>query len=114
MDGNDDTNGVKSPTIRLALDILEYIRGKVESGEYSEDDILRVLTKMHPMSNVEYFNPRDFCNADKAMEMLHLGRNRARFFSLLRRHRIRNYKVNNQPLGYLKADIRKLADEMLE
>ena len=29
---DDDTNGVKSPTVRLALDILEYISGKVESG----------------------------------------------------------------------------------
>lgn len=111
---NDGECGGKSPIVRLALDVLEHIRSKVESGEYSEEDILRVLTKMHPMSNVEYFNPRDFCNADKAMEMLHLGRNRAKFFSMLRMHRIKNYKVNNQPLGYLKADIRKLADELLE
>lgn len=113
MDSDGECGG-KSPIVRLALDILEHIRSKVESGEYSEEDILRVLTKMHPMNNVEYFNPRDFCNADKAMEMLHLGRNRAKFFSMLRRHRIKNYKVNNQPLGYLKADIRKLADELLE
>ena len=50
-------------------------------------------------------NPNDFCNADKAMEMLHLGRNRAKFFYLLKKYGVKTNKINNMPIGYKIKEI---------
>ena len=58
-------------------------------------------------------NPVEYCNADKAMDILHLGKNRKRFFDLLKVYNVKNNKVNNQPIGYRLSDIYKIAHYIL-
>lgn len=50
-------------------------------------------------------NPNDYCNADKAMEILRLGRNRAKFFYLLKKYGVKTNKINNMPIGYKIKEI---------
>jgi hypothetical protein len=97
-----------SPIKRMALAMLDKLKEQVVSDCDDDDEISESLTKFHPSSNKEYFNPNDYCNADKAMKILHLGYNRNKFFELTKEYGIENHKVNNAPLGYKVSEIERL------
>ena len=102
-----------SPIMKSALKVIDTIREQIVNGECDEDNVAKSLVKLHPASDKEYINPDDYCNADEAMEMLHLGRNRGRFFELLKKFKVKNHKVNNQPIGYKIKDIQIIKKELL-
>lgn len=96
-----------SPIKRMALAMLDNLKVQVVN-DCDDSEITESMTKFHPSSNKEYFNPKDYCNADDAMEILHLGYNRKKFFELIKEYGIENYKVNNSPLGYKISEIERL------
>lgn len=96
-----------SPIKRMALALIDDVKHQI-MNDCDDSEITESMTKFHPSSNKEYFNPKDYCNADKAMKILHLGYNRNKFFELTKRYGIKNYKVNNAPLGYKISEIEKL------
>ena len=97
---------------KTALALLDKLKEQVEN-DCDDEEVAETMTKFHPSSHSEYINPNDYCNADKAMDMLHLGYNRARFFALTKKYGIKNHKINNQPIGFLKKDIERLKKELL-
>lgn len=96
-----------SPIKRMALAMLDNLKVQVVN-DCDDSEITESMTKFHPSSNKEYFNPKDYCNADRAMKILHLGYNRNKFFELIKEYGIENYKVNNAPLGYKISEIERL------
>ena len=96
-----------SPIKRMALAMLDNLKVQV-MNDCDDSEITESMTKFHPSSNKEYFNPKDYCNADKAMKILHLGYNRNKFFELTKEYGIENHKVNNAPLGYKVSEIERL------
>ena len=97
-----------SPIMRVAIEMLDSIKAKIINGDCSEEELTHSLNKFHPSNNNEYFNPKDYCTADKAMKILRLGYNRNKFFELTKEYGIENYKVNNAPLGYKISEIERL------
>lgn len=102
-----EKNKELSPIKRAALAILDKLKEQVVS-DCDENEIVTTMTRFHPSSNKEFFNPSDYCNADKAMKILGLGYNRNKFFELTKEYGIENYKVNNAPLGYKVSEIERL------
>ena len=96
-----------SPIKRMALAMLDNLKVQVVN-DCDDSEITESMTKFPPSSNKEYFNPNDYCTADKAMKILHLGYNRNKFFELIKEYGIENYKVNNAPLGYKISEIERL------
>ena len=96
-----------SPIKRMALAMLDNLKVQVVN-DCDDSEITESMTKFHPSSNKEYFNPKDYCNADDAMKILHLRYNRNKFFALIKEYGIENYKVNNAPLGYKISEIERL------
>ena len=96
-----------SPIKRMALAMLDNLKVQVVN-DCDDSEITESMTKFHPSSNKEYFNPKEYCNADRAMKILHLGYNRNKFFELIKEYGIENYKVNNAPLGYKISEIERL------
>ena len=109
---------MNKPIIKLALIFLDNIRQQLINGECDENDIQEVMTKFHPEANEKFINKDDYINADKAMNILQLGHNRAKFFELTKEYGIENHKMNNMPIGYKKSEIlavaRDLQDEIKE
>lgn len=96
-----------SPIKRMALSILDELKVKIVS-DCDDSEITQGMTQFHPSNNKDYFNPKEYCNADKAMKILHLGYNRKKFFELIKEYGIKNHKVNNAPLGYKISEIERL------
>lgn len=101
-----------SPIKQAALKILDKLKEQV-INDCDDEQIAETMVKCHPSSHQEYINPNDYCNADKAMDMLHLGYNRAKFFALTKKYGIKNHKINNQPIGFLKKDIERLKEILI-
>lgn len=93
---------------RLALDLLDNLRSKIVSDDCSDEQITEALVAFHPERH-GYFKQEDFVTADKAMKILHLGSNRAKFFELTKEYGIVNHKISNQNIGFLRKDIERLA-----
>ena len=98
-----------TPIRALVLDILKQVTKTVEqdcTDEQLASAIQLVITNIALDGGV---NPSEYCNADKAMDILHLGKNRKRFFDLLKVYKVKSNKINNQPIGYKLSDIYKIA-----
>lgn len=102
-----------SPIMKSALKVIDTIREQIVNGDCDEESVAKSMTKLHPASDKDYINPKDYCNGEKAMEMLHLGYNTARFHQLLKKYKVKNHKVNNQPIGYKIKDIERIKKEIL-
>lgn len=98
---------------RLALDLLDNLRSKIVSDDCSDEELTEALVKFHP-ENHGYFKQEDFVTSDKAMKMLHLGNNRAKFFQLTKEYGIVNHKISNQNIGFLRKDIERLVEVLQE
>lgn len=105
---------MNKPIIKMALILLDNIRRQLINGECDENDIQEAMTKFHPSANDKFINKEDYINADKAMDILHLGRNRAKFFELTKEYGIESYKMNNMPIGYKKSEILMVAQDIKE
>lgn len=105
---------MNKPIIKMALMMLDNIRTQLIEGGCDETDIQDVMTKFHPSVNEKFINKDDYINADKAMSILHLGSNRAKFFELIKAYGIESHKLNNMPIGYKKSEIIAMAQDLKE
>lgn len=105
---------MNKPIIKMALMMLDNIRTQLIEGGCDETDIQDVMTKFHPSVNEKFINKDDYINADKAMSILHLGSNRAKFFELIKAYGIESHKLNNMPIGYKKSEIIAMAQDLQE
>lgn len=96
-----------TPIRKAALDLLDRLKEQVAES-CDERALTESLAQFHPESN-GYFKRSDYINADKAMNILQLGYNRAKFYALLKEYGITNNKLNNMPIGYKRAEIERLA-----
>lgn len=103
---------MSKPIIKMALMMLDNIRQQLIDGECDEADIQDAMTKFHPSANEKFINKDDYINADKAMDILQLGRNRAKFFELTKEYGIESHKMNNMPIGYKKSEILMVAKDI--
>lgn len=104
---------VITPIRAMVLDVLRQITRMVEQ-DCSDEQLASTVRLVMPNVALDGgVNPCDYCNADKAMDILHLGKNRRRFFDLLKVYKVKNNKINNQPIGYKLSDIYKIARYIL-
>lgn len=61
-----------------------------------------------------FVDPDEYWNYDRCMDELGMGQNRAAFTALMKKHGIKNRKVNNVHVGFPKADIIALKNELKE
>lgn len=61
-----------------------------------------------------FVDPDEYWNYDRCMDELGMGQNRAAFTALMKKHGIKNRKVNNVHVGFPKADIIALKHELKE
>lgn len=104
---------VITPIRAMVLDVLRQITRMVEQDCSDEQLASTVRLVMPNLALGGGVNPAGYCNAEKAMDILHLGKNRRRFFDLLKVYKVKNNKVNNQPIGYKLSDIYKIAHYIL-
>lgn len=81
------------------------------SSDYSEEELSLAVNSLEKVGS-EHINPNDYLNYDKAMELLHMGNNRAGFSELMRKHGIKNRIVNNVHIGFPKAELLALKKEL--
>lgn len=103
---------MNKPIIKMALMMIENIKQQLINGDCDESDIQDAMVKFHPSTNERFINKDDYINADKAMDILHLGRNRAKFFELTKEYGIESHKMNNMPIGYKKSEILMVAKDI--
>ena len=104
---------VITPIRALVLDILKQVTKTVEQ-DCTDEQLASAIQLVIPNIAVDGgVNPSEYCNADKAMDILHLGKNRKRFFDLLKVYKVKSNKINNQPIGYKLSDIYKIAHFIL-
>lgn len=102
-----------TPIRALVLDILRQVTKTVEQ-DCTDEQLASAIQLVIPNIALDGgINPSEYCNADKAMDILHLGKNRKRFFDLLKVYKVKNNKINNQPIGYKLSDIYKIAHYIL-
>ena len=102
-----------TPIRALVLDILKQVTKQVEQ-ECTDEQLASAIQLVIPNISVDGgVNPSEYCNADKAMDILHLGKNRKHFFDLLKVYKVKSNKINNQPIGYKLSDIYKIAHYIL-
>ena len=102
-----------TPIRALVFDILRQVTKMVEQ-DCTDEQLASAIQLVIPNISADGgINQREYCNADKAMDILHLGKNRKRFFNLLKVYKVKNNKINNQPIGYKLSDIYKIAHYIL-
>ena len=102
-----------TPIRALVLDILRQVTKTVEQ-DCTDEQLASAIQLVIPNIALDGgVNPSEYCNADKAMDILHLGKNRKRFFDLLKVYKVKSNKINNQPIGYKLSDIYKIAHFVL-
>ena len=102
-----------TPIRALVLDILKQVTKTVEQ-DCTDEQLASAIQLVIPNIALDGgVNPTEYCNADKAMDILHLGKNRKRFFDLLKVYKVKSNKINNQPIGYKLSDIYKIAHFIL-
>ena len=102
-----------TPIRALVLDILRQVTKTVEQ-DCTDEQLASAIQLVIPNIALDGgVNPSEYCNADKAMDILHLGKNRKRFFDLLKVYKVKSNKINNQPIGYKLSDIYKIAHFIL-
>ena len=83
----------------------------LKNGECTEEQIDDLISKTEPRSR-GYFREEDFVTAEEAMKILCLGKNRNRFFDLIKVYKIQSQTFNGVKIGYRKEEIYKLKERL--
>lgn len=67
---------VITPIRAMVLDVLRQVTKSVEQDCSDEQLASAIQLVMPSVAFGDGINPCDYCNADKAMDILHLGKNR--------------------------------------
>lgn len=91
--------------------LCKQILRDLKSGECTEEQIDDLISKTEPRSR-GYFREEDFVTADEAMRILCLGKNRNRFFDLIKVYKIESQTFNGVKIGYRREEIHKLKERL--
>lgn len=97
-----ENSSIKQMAMNIAKDLCAL------THDCSDEEFLQAADMIRKEYNPEYINPKDYCNADDAMDILGLRGNRTKFFKLLKEHNVKPTKINNQPIGYKITEIEGL------
>lgn len=89
--------------------LCKQVMKDIKEGECTEEEINDLITKTKPRSR-GYFREEDFVTADEAMRILRLGKNRNKFFDLLKVYKIKAHTFNGVKIGYKREEIYKLGE----
>jgi len=87
--------------------LCKQILRDLKNGECTEEEIDDLIAKTEPRSR-GYFREEDFVTADEAMKILCLGKNRNKFFDLIKVYKVEAKTFNGVKIGYPKEEIYKL------
>ena len=91
--------------------LCKQVLRDLKNGECTEEQIDDLISKTEPR-NRGYFREEDFVTADEAMKILCLGKNRNRFFGLIKVYKIQCQTFNGVKIGYRKEEIYKLKERL--
>ena len=91
--------------------LCKQILRDLKIGECTEEEIDDLISKTEPRSR-GYFREEDFVTADEAMKILCLGKNRNRFFDLIKVYKIESQTFNGVKIGYKREEIHKLGERL--
>jgi Ca2+-binding EF-hand superfamily protein len=92
---------------RTALAIIDSLKEQIMT-DCNEEELQEAMTKFHPQSN-GYVKREEFVNYDEALKILGLQNNRTKLNKLCKEHGIKNQKINNVCVGFLRKEIERLA-----
>lgn len=96
---------------QYAWKLCKQILRDLKSGECTDEQIDDLISKTEPRSR-GYFREEDFVTADEAMKILCLGKNRNRFFDLIKAYKIEAKTFNGVKIGYRREEIHKLGERL--
>lgn len=91
--------------------LCKQVLKDLKNGECTEEQIDDLISKTEPR-RYGYFREEDFVTADEAMKILCLGKNRNRFFNLIKVYKIEAKTFNGVKIGYRKEEIYKLKERL--
>lgn len=91
--------------------LCKQVLRDLKNGECTEEQIDDLISKTEPR-NRGYFREEDFVTAEEAMKILCLGKNRNRFFTLIKVYKIEAKTFNGVKIGYRKEEIYKLKERL--
>ncbi len=106
-DMDNSTGNKKTPIIQFAINTLKEALRQLENDECDEEKILMSLSKLNNESTGKYDN-NSFVTYDEAMRMLNVG-NRNALKKLLDANNVKQNKIGNIKVGFLRSDIEKIA-----
>lgn len=109
MEENKDKFDYKTLSLKkqYVWKLCRQVLRDLKNGECTEEQIDDLISKTEPRSR-GYFREEDFVTADEAMKILCLGKNRNRFFGLIKLYKIQSQTFNGVKIGYRKEEIYKL------
>lgn len=87
--------------------LCKQVLRDLKNGECTEEQIDDLISKTEPRSR-GYFREEDFVTADEAMKILCLGKNRNRFFDLIKVYKIQSQTFKGLKIGYRVNDIYRI------
>lgn len=97
-----------SATRLLAIKTLDFIKECIVNGDCSDEELMENMSRIGAYSNEKKLDSNDYVNVDKAMTIIGV-KNRNKFFEIVHKYGLINYKFNNQHIGYLKKEIEQVA-----
>lgn len=91
--------------------LCKQVLRDLKNGECTEEQIDDLISKTEPRSR-GYFREEDFVTADEAMKILCLGKNRNRFFDLIKVYKIQSQTFKGLKIGYRVNDIYRIKKEI--
>ena len=113
MEENKDKFDYKALSLKkqYVWKLCRQVLRDLKNGECTEEQIDDLISKTEPRSR-GYFREEDFVTADEAMKILCLGKNRNRFFGLIKVYKIQSQTFNGVKIGYRKEEIYKLKERL--
>lgn len=113
MEENKDKFDYKTLSLKkqYVWKLCRQVLRDLKNGECTEEQIDDLISKTEPRSR-GYFREEDFVTADEAMKILCLGKNRNRFFGLIKLYKIQSQTFNGVKIGYRKEEIYKLKERI--
>ena len=102
-----------SPIRRIVFETVFSRIFDLFSSDCSEDELASAVNSLEKVSS-EYVKPSDYYNYDEAMEELEYGSNRAGFVALMKKHGIKSRQFKGHKIGFNKAEILALKNELKE
>ena len=96
---------------QYAWKLCKQLLRDLKSGDCTDEQIDDLISKTEPRSR-GYFREEDFVTADEAMKILCLGKNRNRFFDLIKVYKIESQTFKGVKIGYRREEIYKLNEQL--